>query len=81
MSPLKPIAKGAVLTLEGYQDLHEKPVTIRHSVLPDGSGVFALFCEGVLLATSTHPFPLRKYADANGAISIRHDYDLGLIDD
>lgn len=67
-------ARGAVLSILGKVEFTDEKVAIRHS-----DGVFTLYAfNGIRVAESTHPRPLAKYAEANGAIEVRWDFDLRL---
>lgn len=73
-------ARSAVLHLvEGVkEDLEEQSVRIDYTGAPFG---FALVVGSVCVATSEHPLPLCRYAFANGALRVVHNYDLRLAEE
>lgn len=67
--------KGAELKILGPPAEHGATVTIRYLT----PSTFTLYApDGRVIAVSEHPRPLEKYAWANMADRIVHDYDLRL---
>lgn len=69
-------ARAATLHLIVHTDINEQHVRIDYVGACYG---FALVsATGITIATSEHPLPLCRYAWANGALAIKHCYDLRL---
>lgn len=71
-------SRAAVLHVVAHVEIAEQAVRIDHVGAPFGFALHA--ASGVCIATSEHPLPLVKYAFANGALRVVHNYDLGVVD-
>lgn len=72
-------ARAAVLHIVDRADIAEQSVRVDYVGVEYG---FALVsATGVTIATSDHPMPLTRYAFANGALRIVHNYDLRLAEE